>query len=165
MVPHIGACVRVWQKEFLILHLYPWWRLFDSASSFYQKLTCVSISDCKHTKMGNSHSECGIKHKEVEKLKELTDFSGSEIREWHQRFHEEYPSGFISQEEFVSMYKEMFPSGDATYFGESVFKVKFILTERYRVTAHNSIGKSLRSKYIKPIFAFPHDFLMLWWWR
>ena len=60
--------------------------------------------------MGNSHSEDGIKNKEVEKLKEQTEFSGHEIREWHKKFHEDYPSGEITKEEFVSNVQGAFSS-------------------------------------------------------
>ena len=74
--------------------------------------------------MGNSHSEDGIKNKEVEKLKEQTEFSGHEIREWHKKFHEDFPSGEITKEEFIQMYKELFPHGDATRFGQRVFEVR-----------------------------------------
>ena len=74
--------------------------------------------------MGNSHSEDGIKNKEVERLKARTEFSGQEIREWHKKFHEDYPSGVITKEEFVSMYQQLFPDGDATRFGTRVFEVK-----------------------------------------
>ena len=81
--------------------------------------------------MGNSHSEDGIKNKEVEKLKEQTEFSGHEIREWHKKFHEDYPDGVITKEEFVQMYRQLFPKGDATRFGQRVFEVR--LPKCYRI--------------------------------
>ena len=74
--------------------------------------------------MGNSHSEDKIKNKEVEKLKEQTEFCGHEIREWYKRFHEEYPSGVITKDEFIVMYNELFPRGDATDFSKRVFEVR-----------------------------------------
>ena len=72
--------------------------------------------------MGGSQSG-NMKKRDVEDLKDLTHFSGSEIREWYDRFHEEYPAGVITEEEFAQMYEELFPDGDPSRFAGRVFKV------------------------------------------
>ena len=49
--------------------------------------------------------------------------AGSEIKEWHDRFYEQYPAGVITHEEFISMYEDLFPKGDSRRFAEKIFKV------------------------------------------
>ncbi len=92
--------------------------------------------------MGNSQSESGIKNREVEKLKEKTEFSGSEIREWHQRFHEDYPSGVITKDDFVAMYQQLFPTGDASYFAGNVFKVYTAISNIVQNFGQNTIAQA-----------------------
>lgn len=76
--------------------------------------------------MGGSHSG-SMKKRDVDDLKDLTNFSGSEIREWYDRFHEEYPAGVITEEEFGQMYEELFPDGDPSRFAGRVFKVRCLI--------------------------------------
>jgi len=70
--------------------------------------------------MGNDSSK-GLSQSEIYTLKESTQFTGKEIREWYEKFHSDYPSGFIAKDQFISMYQRMFPDGDASTFAEHIF--------------------------------------------
>ena len=73
--------------------------------------------------MGNSHSDDEDAVEDVQDLKDITHFSGSEIKAWHDRFYEEYPAGVITREEFMTMYEGLFPKGDSRRFADKIFKV------------------------------------------
>ena len=49
-------------------------------------------------------------------LKQITEFGGPEIVSWHNKFHEKYPSGYMDKEDFIALYKKLFPKGDPTKF-------------------------------------------------
>lgn len=70
--------------------------------------------------MGSSHSS-GPSSEEIADLKELTQFSGSEIKAWYKRFHQEYPSGVITRQDFIAMYRELFPDGDCMRLANTIF--------------------------------------------
>lgn len=47
----------------------------------------------------------------LEQLKEETDMSIADLKEWHKTFLEEHPSGLITVEEFVDMTQSAAPPG------------------------------------------------------
>lgn len=58
----------------------------------------------------------------LETLKKRTRFSAPEIREWHEKFMDDFPSGEMQKDEFVDMYQQMSKGGDAREFAEHLFR-------------------------------------------
>ena len=73
-----------------------------------------------HNIMGNSASH--LRPEIIADISDSTDFSANEIREWYYSFTRDCSPGrmTISKEEFIALYGEMFPKGDATKFAEQV---------------------------------------------
>ncbi len=72
--------------------------------------------------MGGEESK-SLSPKEVQDLKRQTSFSGRELRDWFQKFHADCPSGQMTHDEFIVMYRQLFPQGDAKAFAEHVFRL------------------------------------------
>ncbi|CAF0921322.1 unnamed protein product [Rotaria sp. Silwood1] len=82
------------------------------------------------TKMGNKVLK--VKSKKTN-FKELTDnqidmlvastnFSAEQIREWHESFIRDYPSGKLDQKQFIEVYRKFYPQGKASNFCSLAFK-------------------------------------------
>ncbi|XP_071821226.1 neuronal calcium sensor 1-like isoform X2 [Apostichopus japonicus] len=71
--------------------------------------------------MGKSGSK--LNQKQLEELCDKTHFSEKEIVQWHKSFVRDCPHGALSKEEFIQIYQQFFPFGDATKFASFVFKV------------------------------------------
>ena len=67
--------------------------------------------------------ESKLKDREVDKLKEKTGFDEDEIQHWYAGFMRDTPTGEMQRSEFVQIYKELFPNGDATTFSTYIFNV------------------------------------------
>ena len=50
-------------------------------------------------------------------------FSHDEIEKWARGFQRDCPTGKLQKSEFVKIYNEFFPDGDATKFSQFVFDV------------------------------------------
>jgi len=72
--------------------------------------------------MGKSGSKHEITDDEIKKLRQTVDFSGDEIRRWHQGFRDKCPKGKMTKAEFAQIYSEMFFTGDVTFFAGHVFR-------------------------------------------
>ena len=59
----------------------------------------------------------------IQSLAKRTDFSTDEIKRWYGAFIRDSPTGEMQRSEFVRVYKEMFPNGDATEFSHYIFNV------------------------------------------
>ena len=59
----------------------------------------------------------------VNKLLEQTKFTEQELRQWHKGFMKDCPSGKLSREEFSSIYRQFFPTGNPVAFAKYVFEV------------------------------------------
>ena len=71
--------------------------------------------------MGSDASK-NLQPQEMSDLKEQTSFSGSEIRDWYKKFHQDCPSGEMTKEQFKEMYNELFPTGNPEEFAEHIFR-------------------------------------------
>lgn len=71
--------------------------------------------------MGRSGSK--LKQEELDDLCEKTHFSEKEILQWHKSFVRDCPQGSLNKEEFIHIYQQFFPLGDASKFASLVFKV------------------------------------------
>ena len=63
-----------------------------------------------------------LSSEDVEEIKHNTKFKACEIKEWHHKFLEEYPTGRITEPDFVQIYGKMFPDGDASGYAHHVFR-------------------------------------------
>ncbi len=73
--------------------------------------------------MGQKQSSGEDAHaKNMEELKSNTAFTSQEIKNYYERFQDNFPDGQITKHDFVEMYAEMNPSGDSQRFAEYVFK-------------------------------------------
>ena len=56
-----------------------------------------------------------------DELSTLTKFSKAEIRKWHRGFQRTCPTGRMEKSEFISVFTELFPNGDASEFSSHIF--------------------------------------------
>ncbi|ELT97885.1 hypothetical protein CAPTEDRAFT_149656 [Capitella teleta] len=72
--------------------------------------------------MGNNSSGKHLRPEVMSDLTEATRFSEQDIRQWHQTFMKDFPSGQLGIDQFKDVYVQHFPNGDATSFAEHVFR-------------------------------------------
>ena len=70
--------------------------------------------------MGNHQSK--PKPITMEELRSVTQFSDAEIIEINQGFLKDTPSGLITLEQFITMFRQLFPYDDASAFAKHVFR-------------------------------------------
>ena len=68
--------------------------------------------------MGSQKSR--LKPKELSDLKNATEFSTKELKDWYKGFLVEYPSGFLTLYAFKELYRNLFP--DANAFAKHAFR-------------------------------------------
>ena len=64
-----------------------------------------------------------LKDRQVRKLEKKTGFDEDEINHWYAGFMHDSPTGEMQRSEFVKIYKELFPNGDATTFSNYIFNI------------------------------------------
>lgn len=75
----------------------------------------------KNSAMGKTTSK--LSKDDISSLRKNTYFDRRELQQWYKGFLRDCPSGQLSQEEFVRIYKQFFPFGDPADFSNYVFKV------------------------------------------
>ncbi|CCC70828.1 hypothetical protein NCAS_0F03440 [Naumovozyma castellii] len=71
--------------------------------------------------MGNKTSK--LSKEDVTDLKQATYFDRREIQQWHKGFLRDCPSGQLTREDFVRIYKQFFPFGTPEEFANHLFSV------------------------------------------
>lgn len=71
--------------------------------------------------MGGEVSK-GLSGDDLDELKSSTKFDSKEIKEWYDKFNQDFPDGVIHEEEFIDMYSKMCPKGNTRQFASNVFK-------------------------------------------
>jgi len=72
--------------------------------------------------MGLLQTKPRLSDAEIQKLKEATKFSETEIEQWHRIFMRECPDGRITAAKFRALHSDMFPIEDAQEFSERKFR-------------------------------------------
>ena len=52
--------------------------------------------------MGSDESKA-LSQDEIDDIKENTEFSGKEIKEWYVKFHEDFPDGILKKDDFIQV--------------------------------------------------------------
>lgn len=71
--------------------------------------------------MGKSVSK--LSKDDLQSLKQATYFDKRELQQWYKGFLRDCPSGQLSEEEFVKIFKQFFPFGDPSDYCHFLFKV------------------------------------------
>ena len=75
-----------------------------------------------------------------------TKFSHDEIEKWARGFQRDCPTGKLQKSEFVKIYNEFFPDGDATKFSQFVFDV-FVMNV-HQIFTFFSAGRFYETTFI-----------------
>ena len=67
--------------------------------------------------------ESKLKDRQIKKLEKKTGFDQDEIQHWYAGFMKDSPTGEMQRSEFVQIYRELFPNGDATTFSNYIFNI------------------------------------------
>lgn len=70
--------------------------------------------------MGKGQSR--MSPKDLADLTSMTNFKESEVHDWYRDFMKDCPKGKMSKNQFVGMYQDFFPHGDASRFAENIFR-------------------------------------------
>lgn len=68
------------------------------------------------------HKTSKLRPKELRDLQINTHFSEKELRDWYKNFRQDYPNGYLTIDNFTSIYDNCFPEGDAESFAEHAFR-------------------------------------------
>lgn len=60
--------------------------------------------------------------KELSDIASVTNFNESEIHDWYKGFMKDCPKGKMTKDQFVKMYQDFFPHGDASHFAVNIFR-------------------------------------------
>ncbi|ANZ73505.1 N-myristoylated calcium-binding protein [Komagataella phaffii CBS 7435] len=60
---------------------------------------------------------------DIHELRQTTKFDRRELQQWYKGFLRDCPSGTMTKDDFIKIYKQFFPFGDPTEFSAYTFKV------------------------------------------
>ena len=72
--------------------------------------------------MGNVESNEYLTEDDLNFCKKNTRYTEEEIKSWYSSFKKDCPSGVLTKEKFIDVYKLFFPRGDAEKFCNHVFR-------------------------------------------
>lgn len=81
-----------------------------------QKQFCANTNSI----MGKAVST--LTNDDLSHLKQKTYFDKREIKQWYKGFIRDCPQGYLTKEEFIKIYSQFFPFGDATEFASYIFR-------------------------------------------
>ncbi len=70
--------------------------------------------------MGGEESK--LAPEELEDLVNKTGLKAKDVKNWYSGFMRDCPLGVLTKQEFLEIYKDVFPDGDASKFADRVFK-------------------------------------------
>merc|ERR1712168_175936 len=70
--------------------------------------------------MGARNSK--VKPKDLKELHHHTAFTKKELRAWYDSFAQDFPSGYLTVDQFKLLYANFFPTGDVDAFAEHAFR-------------------------------------------
>ncbi|CAF3571215.1 unnamed protein product [Rotaria sordida] len=91
-----------------------------STSSEEQRETTMGNKALKEKRKKANFTE--LTDNQIEILISSTNFSAEQIREWHQNFIRDYPSGKLDRKQFIEVYRKFYLQGNATNFCSLAFK-------------------------------------------
>ena len=71
--------------------------------------------------MGGKESK--LNPTDLSDLVKNTEFTQREIKDWFKGFQQDYPNGYLTKEEFMKIYTNFYPKGNAGEFAGNVFRV------------------------------------------
>lgn len=69
-----------------------------------------------------------------------TNFDERELKSWYKGFLKDCPTGYLTKQQFIEMYKKVFDKGDASRLAACVFR-------RFDVNGDEKIGKTRKCLY------------------
>ncbi len=75
--------------------------------------------------MGNKNGKKGanLTEFEIETIMANTNFTRSQIVQWHESFIRDCPNGKLSKKKFAEVYKTFYPNGKTEKYANQVFHV------------------------------------------
>lgn len=64
-----------------------------------------------------------LSNEELHHLRAATHFDKKELKKWYMEFSTGCPFGYMSEQEFIRLYRQFFPIGDPAKFASFVFNV------------------------------------------
>ncbi|XP_060076247.1 neurocalcin homolog [Ylistrum balloti] len=68
------------------------------------------------------HRSSKLRPKDIRDLQINTHFSEKELQDWYHNFRQDYPDGYLTVDNFITIYTNCFPEGDAEGFAQQAFR-------------------------------------------
>ncbi|CAF3242336.1 unnamed protein product [Rotaria socialis] len=69
-----------------------------------------------------SRSRASLTEMETQILTAMTGYNREEVLQWHEKFLNDYPNGYMTRKQFILIYKSLFPKSDAERFARHIFR-------------------------------------------
>lgn len=123
-----------------------WFNCLSLLGAALHFVRCRLVAD--YSSLGFSMGKKQSKKLDPEVLGDLlkhTNFDEKELKSWYKGFLKDCPSGYLTKQQFIEMYKKVFDKGDASRLAACVFR-------RFDVNGDGKIGKAGEFWYFKVIF-------------